>query len=135
MLVESLGTEGYFGLMACAAAMVGNSSSGLIEAPSFGLPVVNIGTRQQGRLRAENVIDVGYRRDEIIQGITEAIAPAFRERLRGLANPYGNGHAAEVIVHRLKDIPLNDRLIQKRFVDAPGESLASPEPIGVAHGT
>ena len=55
--VENLGTEAYFTLMSCAAAMVGNSSSGLIEAPSFGLPVVNIGPRQQGRLRAGNVID------------------------------------------------------------------------------
>ena len=118
LLIENLGTQGYFSLMTYAAAMVGNSSSGLIEAPSLGLPVVNVGTRQQGRVRAENVIDVGCRRDEIIQGITAALAPAFRERLRGLANPYGNGHAAEVIVHRLRDIPLNGHLIQKRFVDA-----------------
>jgi UDP-hydrolysing UDP-N-acetyl-D-glucosamine 2-epimerase len=60
-LVDNLGTTRYFSLMACAAAMVGNSSSGIIEAPSFGLPVVNIGSRQQGRTRGANVIDVGYR--------------------------------------------------------------------------
>ena len=116
-LIDNLGTQGYFSFMACAAAMVGNSSSGIIEAPSFGLPVVNIGTRQQGRIRAENVIDVGYQREEIIKGITEATSPAFRKRLHGLVNPYGDGHATEVIVNRLKETPLDDRLIRKRFVD------------------
>jgi len=115
--VESLGTARYFSLMACAAAMVGNSSSGIIEAPSFGLPVVNIGTRQQGRLRADNVIDVGYRREEIIQGLRRALTPECRARLRGRANPYGDGHAAETIVRTLRDTPLDARLMQKRFHD------------------
>lgn len=118
-LVDHFGTQGYFSLMACAAAMVGNSSSGLVEAPSFGLPVVNIGTRQQGRLRAENVIDVGYGREEIAQGIRRALLPEFRQQLRGLPNPYGDGHAAEIIVRHLKDIPLDARLIRKRFMDIP----------------
>ncbi len=116
-LIDSLGTTGYFSLMTIAAAMVGNSSSGLVEAPSFGLPVVNIGTRQQGRLRAKNVIDVGYTRQEIIGGIKKAIAPEFRTGLKGLANPYGDGTAAERIVKRLKEIPLDNRLIMKRFAD------------------
>jgi len=115
--VENVGIEGYFNLMAHAAVMVGNSSSGLIEAPSFGLPVVNIGTRQQGRLRAANVIDVGYERTEILAGIRQALEPTFRDRLRGLANPYGNGQAARVIVETLKTIPLTEALLRKRFVD------------------
>jgi len=118
-LVDHLGTQGYFSMMACAAAMVGNSSSGIVEAPSFGLPVVNIGTRQQGRLRAENVIDVGYGREEIMQGIRQALRPEFRGRLRACSNPYGDGHAAEIIVHHLTEIPLDARLIHKRFVDVP----------------
>lgn len=118
-LVDNLGTQGYFSLMAHAAAMVGNSSSGLVEAPSFGLPVVNIGNRQRGRLRAANVIDVGYSRDEIVTGIRQALSPQFRESLHDLSNPYGDGRAAEVIVHTLKTVPLDDRLVTKRFHDGP----------------
>jgi UDP-N-acetylglucosamine 2-epimerase (non-hydrolysing)/GDP/UDP-N,N'-diacetylbacillosamine 2-epimerase (hydrolysing) len=115
--VENFGTQNYFGIMQFAAAMVGNSSSGIIEAPSFKLPVVNIGTRQSGRVRAANVVDVGYARDEIVAGVQRAIAPEFRERLRDLANPYGDGHAAEQIVAGLKSAALDDRLIRKTFCD------------------
>jgi UDP-N-acetylglucosamine 2-epimerase (non-hydrolysing)/GDP/UDP-N,N'-diacetylbacillosamine 2-epimerase (hydrolysing) len=97
--------------------MVGNSSSGLIEAPSFGLPVVNVGIRQQGRLRAANVIDVGYPREEIVAGIRRALTPGFRESLRGLVNPYGDGHAAPRIAQVLGSVELGPRLIRKRFVD------------------
>ena len=115
--VDNFGTQNYFGVIQFAAAMVGNSSSGVIEAPSFKLPVVNIGTRQDGRMRAANVIDVGYARDEIVAGVQRAIAPAFREQLCGLANPYGDGHAAERIIARLKSAALDDRLIRKVFCD------------------
>jgi UDP-N-acetylglucosamine 2-epimerase len=108
--------------MACTAAMVGNSSSGIFEAPSFGLPVVNIGTRQQGRLRAENVLDTGYHRDDILHAIQKAVTPVFLAQLRDLRNPYGDGHAAERIVSRLKEVRLDDRLIMKRFVDSPRTS-------------
>jgi UDP-N-acetylglucosamine 2-epimerase (non-hydrolysing)/GDP/UDP-N,N'-diacetylbacillosamine 2-epimerase (hydrolysing) len=116
-LVDSLGTQGYFSLMALAAAMVGNSSSGLLEAPSFRLPVVNIGDRQAGRVRAANVLDVGYSRAEILAGIRRAVEPGFRAGLAGLVNPYGDGHAAGRIVERLKSVALDDRLLVKRFFD------------------
>jgi len=108
-------------MLACAAAMVGNSSSGIVEAPSQGLPVVNIGTRQEGRVRGENVIDVGYPREEIVRGIRQALDPSFRVRLQGASNPYGNGRASSMIVQRLKDVPLDDRLLRKRFFDQPME--------------
>ena len=113
----SLGPDAYFSLMRCSAAMVGNSSSGLIEAASFRLPVVNIGNRQRGRLRAENVIDVGYPGAEIVAGIRRAVSPAFRQSLDGLVNPYGDGHASERIVARLKEIAIDDELLLKRFHD------------------
>ncbi len=115
--VENFGTQNYFSVMQFAVAMVGNSSSGIIEAPSFKLPVVNIGTRQAGRVRAANVMDVGYAREEIVAGVQRGMTPAFRERLRDLANPYGDGHAAERIVAGLKAVALNDRLIRKVFYD------------------
>ena len=132
MLVEALGSPAYFSLMAIAAAMVGNSSSGIIEAPSFGLPVVNIGTRQQGRVRAENVIDVGYCRGEIRAGLAQALTPAFRARLRDCRNPYGDGHAADVIVKRLVEIPLTQDLIAKRFVDLGAGGVLQPLPVECA---
>ncbi len=113
----NLGTQGYFSLMAQSAAVVGNTSSGIIEAPSFKLPVVNIGNRQKGRVKAKNVIDVGYFCDDIMEGIRRAISPEFRQGLQDLNNPYGNGKASEIIIKRLKEIPLNDELIIKRFFD------------------
>lgn len=116
-LVENFGTQGYFSIMSCAAAMVGNSSSGILEAASFKLPVVNIGTRQLGRVRAKNVIDVGYPRGEVLAGIRQALDPAFRESLKDLQNPYGDGNAAERIVTALKTIPLDERLLRKQFFD------------------
>lgn len=118
-MVANLGTQGFFSLMAHAAAMVGNSSSGLIEAPSLGLPVVNIGNRQKGRLRGENVIDVGYHRDEITNAINQAVSPEFRAGLRGMTNPYGDGQAAGRIVNQLKQVSLDRHLITKSFVDSP----------------
>ena len=116
-LAKSLGDRLYLSLLRHAEAMVGNSSSGLIEAPSVGLPVVNIGSRQRGRLRGTNVIDVGYGREDILRGIEAALAPGFRERLLGMPNPYGDGKAAPRIVEVLRTVPLDERLIQKRFLE------------------
>jgi UDP-N-acetylglucosamine 2-epimerase (non-hydrolysing)/GDP/UDP-N,N'-diacetylbacillosamine 2-epimerase (hydrolysing) len=116
-LAKTLGTRAYFSLMAVAAAMVGNSSSGIIEAPSFKLPVVNIGTRQNGRVRAANVIDVGYESAEIRRGLSIALGDEFRSGLRDLVNPYHRGRAAEAIVVMLRSVSLDDRLVMKRFCD------------------
>jgi UDP-N-acetylglucosamine 2-epimerase (non-hydrolysing)/GDP/UDP-N,N'-diacetylbacillosamine 2-epimerase (hydrolysing) len=124
-MVDNLGTQGYFSLMSLAAAMVGNSSSGIIEAPSFNLPVVNIGSRQEGRIKAENVIDVGYDSEAIVKGVKRAIQPEFRQKLKGLHNPYGTGNAAEEIIKRLKEVELDKKMIVKRFYNVnvvlPGE--------------
>jgi len=116
-IVDNFGSKGYFSMMALALAMVGNSSSGIVEAPSFKLPVVNIGTRQEGRMKAINVIDVGYRRDQILEGIRKAVDPEFRKRLTNLENPYRSGQAARKIVSHLKAMTLDERLIKKHFAD------------------
>src|SRR5216683_2928341 len=97
-LVRSLGERLYLSLLSHADVMIGNSSSGLIEAPSFGLPAVNIGARQRGRLRGANVIDVEPARDEILRGIETAQTPAFKALARAGANPYGDGRAVPRIV-------------------------------------
>jgi UDP-hydrolysing UDP-N-acetyl-D-glucosamine 2-epimerase len=117
-LAVSLGTRAYFSMMKIAAAMVGNSSSGIIEAASFQLPVVNIGNRQRGRIRAANVIDVGFSSSEVLSGIKRAIDPAFRAGLATLQNPYGDGNAAEKIVKALASVEINQKLLMKRFQDA-----------------
>lgn len=117
--VESLGTQGYFGLMAHASAMVGNSSSGIVEAASFGLPVVNVGERQLGRVRATNVIDARCEAGALASAIDRALDPVFRASLQGLPNPYGDGHAAERIVSRLKQVDFGSALLLKRFADMP----------------
>jgi len=119
--VDNLGTDGYFNLMGQAAAMVGNSSSGLIEAPSFGLPVVNVGIRQDGRTRAANVIDTGTDTAEIEAAIQRALSPAFRDGLKDMKNPYGDGNASNVIARHLKTMPLTEELVIKRFVDRPAQ--------------
>jgi UDP-hydrolysing UDP-N-acetyl-D-glucosamine 2-epimerase len=125
--VDNLGTEGYFSMMALATAMVGNSSSGIIEASSFELPVVNIGTRQQGRVRGANVIDVGYEREDILQALQCALNPQFRTSLHGIQNPYGSGVASERIVETLRRVRLDNKLIVKRFYDVRGISLGSAD--------
>ncbi len=118
--VDNLGSQAYFSAMRTAKAMVGNSSSGIIEAPSFELPVVNVGARQAGRLRGTNVVDVGDDTDPraIAAGIARALDPAFRNAIRGAANPYRHGNAARTIVEKLAAIPLDAALLNKRFHDA-----------------
>jgi len=116
-LIKNAGARLYFDLLACASAMVGNSSSGIAEAPSFELPAVNIGTRQAGFERAANVLDVGYGAEEIVSAIRRATTPEFRAGLEGLRNPYGEGRSSERIVGELRSMPLDDRLLRKKFVD------------------
>jgi len=113
-LVASLGLRAYATALRHCRAMVGNSSSGLIEAPSFELPVVNLGRRQEGRIRAENVIDCSS--EQIREALQRALSPAFREGLRGLVNPYGDGRAAERIRAVLLDVEPST-LLRKRFTD------------------
>lgn len=115
----SLGQLRYFSLMKHAAVMVGNSSSGIIEAPSFKLPVVNIGDRQLGRARAKNVIDVPEDVAAIKIAIARALSPEFKESLVDLVNPYGDGQASEQIVQIFKKYPLDKGLMRKRFYDLP----------------
>lgn len=115
--VSSLGSRAYHSLLRHAAAVVGNSSSGIVEAASFRAPVVNVGNRQDGRLRPGNVIDVDDDRDAIAAAIQRALSPDFRASLAELTNPYGDGHAAEAIVATLRQVELGPRLLTKRFHD------------------
>src|SRR5581483_7779861 len=115
-LVPSLGAETYYALLRASIAMVGNSSSGLIEAPTFRLPVVNVGARQEGRLRAANVIDAAADEEAVLDAIRRAVTSEFRQGLRGLTNPYGDCHASDRILATLKQHPADGMLLRKRFV-------------------
>jgi UDP-hydrolysing UDP-N-acetyl-D-glucosamine 2-epimerase len=115
--VENLGTEGYLSAMSLAAAMVGNSSSGIVEAAPFKLPVVNIGTRQKGRALSANIISSDYGRADIVKAIQRATSESFRGELADLVSPYGDGHAAERIIKVLKETELDHRLLTKSFQD------------------
>jgi UDP-hydrolysing UDP-N-acetyl-D-glucosamine 2-epimerase len=117
-LHRALGTRLYFNAMRHAAAMLGNSSSGLIEAPSFGLPAVNIGPRQAGRLRAANVVDCAGDQAAIEKALARALDPAFRAGLAGAANPYGDGKAGARIAAVLASVDLGPALLVKRFHEA-----------------
>ena len=103
----------YWSLLSHADALVGNSSSGIMEAASLELPVVNVGMRQQGRERAANVIDAPAESQAIRHAIELAIAPDFRDSLRGMTNPYGNGTAAETIMRVLAQVRLDGLLIKQ----------------------
>lgn len=119
ILKESLGSKGYLGLMRIASVVVGNSSSGIIEAPSFHVPTVNIGDRQKGRIRADSIIDVPCEEREIVRGIKKALEDRdFRQRLKGVVNPYdpyGDGNVSGRIVKVLEEIPINRKLLEKRL--------------------
>lgn len=93
--VPNLGLFRYVAALHHASAMVGNSSSGIIEAATAGLPVVNIGARQSGRDRAENVLDCAFDAAEIGRAIDKAVEPGFVAQSRKVVNPYGNGTFAE----------------------------------------
>jgi len=112
---KSIPRRDYLGLMRIAGAVVGNSSSGSIEAPSFALPAINVGPRQMGRERADNVIDVGYNRDEIKSAISKALYDEeFRAKLKTSRNPYGDGNAGRRIAEILGKIEINESLLSKR---------------------
>ncbi len=109
-----LNHDTYLSLMKIASCLVGNSSSGIIEAPSFSLPAVNIGTRQTNRVRTANIIDVSYDKEEIKASITKAITDQhFRHSLERVKNPYGDGHTAEKVVKVIEDLPHTSRLLAK----------------------
>ena len=114
-IYPNVSREDYVGLMNIADVIVGNSSSGIIEAPTFKLPAVNIGNRQKGRLQSTNVINVGYETVAIKKAITKALSKGFKAKVVKCKNPYGDGKSAKRIVDILESVPINDKLLIKRI--------------------
>lgn len=112
---KNLPHDDYLGLLKIASVLVGNSSSGIIEAPSFHLPVVNIGTRQEGRERAGNVIETGYIESEIAAALKKAMFDKnFLKSVRNCKNPYGKGDSSKKIVDLLRRTDFSGTGCQKR---------------------
>lgn len=114
--VTSLGQLGYLSLLHHADCAIGNSSSGIMEAPSIGTPTVNIGDRQRGRLRAPSVIDCTETTSAIVAAIQRALEPHFQKVAERRESPFGDGQAASRMVQILRSYPL-DNLLMKRFFD------------------
>jgi UDP-N-acetylglucosamine 2-epimerase (non-hydrolysing)/GDP/UDP-N,N'-diacetylbacillosamine 2-epimerase (hydrolysing) len=104
----------YWSLLRSVDFLVGNSSSGIMEAASFALPAVNVGIRQRGRERARNILDCDADAGLIRDCIAVAATEDFRRSLRGMENPYGDGHASERIVSVLASVPLGEDLLIKK---------------------
>ena len=116
-LFENLGSEHYYPAMSEAEFMIGNSSSGIWEAPSFGLPVINLGTRQQDRLRGKNVIDVDLDLVAVKRALEQVDDLKSSDALRQKQNPYAKENTLALILEALKaDIP-RERLLAKVFID------------------
>ena len=122
---KSFDRDIFYGLMAHASFMIGNSSSGLWEAPSFKLPAINVGKRQDGRVRGANVIDVsGLSDSEVNDAVAKAKSPKFRASLQGMTNPYGDGRASAKTLETLKAVPLGEELMLKKFHEIMFDPLA-----------
>lgn len=113
---KNLPHEDYLALMKSSDLMIGNSSSGIIESPSFKIPVINIGKRQSGRSRSGNIIDVEPAKEKILLSIDFALNDKeFQKSIQSCKNKFGDGKTSEKIVKILKDIKLNEKLIHKQI--------------------
>lgn len=115
---SSLGVVRYLSLMKYSEFVLGNSSSGIIETPSFKVPTVNIGDRQRGRLQSESIINCGDDKDSICGAIDIALSPKFRTVCDKVISPYGDGHAAEQIAKKIVEVVSSDTIdLKKKFYD------------------
>lgn len=109
--VETLSIADYVNLLKRSSGLIGNSSSGIHETATFNIPTINIGTRQQGRLRSNNIIDVDYNKNEILKAILESKKLIGKE----FKKIYGDGDSSEKIVDLLKTIEIGNKIIQKQI--------------------
>ena len=117
-VIASLGMRRYLSALKYALCVLGNSSSGLIEAPSFGIPTINIGDRQRGRLQAESVINCRPEKADILRALDQACSPDFRAVAAKAVNPYGDGNTSRRIHQIIKRTLLSGQIdLKKRFYD------------------
>ena len=116
-LVKNLGIQRYLSVMKLCGAVIGNSSSALVEAPYLKVPVVNIGNRQKGRLMADNIINCDNKSESIVSAINKALSPEFREYVKyETKSLYGEGETSKEIIKVLKQLEVNERLMKKKLI-------------------
>jgi UDP-N-acetylglucosamine 2-epimerase len=114
--VSTLPLKDYVNLLRYSNFLIGNSSSGIHESATFGVPTINVGSRQNRRLRSDNVIDVDYDKNEIKAAIERCLtSKRFIEKCRTSINLYGDGKSSKKIIDLLKQIDISDRIIQKEI--------------------
>lgn len=116
MAIPSLGLQRYLSALKCVSAVVGNSSSGIIEVPSFGIPTLDIGNRQKGRIAAESVVHCGNDFRSIIEGMQQVLSDVFRKQVKHVLNPYEKRDTTKNIYKIISTYPL-ENLRQKKFYD------------------
>lgn len=114
----SLGVVRYLSLMKSAEFVLGNSSSGIIETPAFGIPTINIGDRQRGRLQSESIINCSTDSESIEAAIQKAMDSEFKKNCKSVISPYGDGHAAEHIASKIVEVVSKGKIdLKKKFYD------------------
>ena len=114
----SLGIRRYLSLMKYAEFVIGNSSSGIIETPSFHIPTVNIGDRQRGRLQSKSIINCGTTKEEIVKAINKALSEEHKELCKNVVSLYGDGHSAKRIADKMFEVVAKDNIdLKKKFYD------------------
>jgi GDP/UDP-N,N'-diacetylbacillosamine 2-epimerase (hydrolysing) len=119
---DTLGQLNYLSALKHVDMVIGNSSSGLIEAPSFRIPTINIGDRQKGRIQAQTVISCDAMNESITKAIRKGFSKEFRESIKDTINPYGDGRTSQRIKNKLKTVEIDSddpthNLIRKEFYD------------------
>lgn len=115
-IFKNLPHEDYLSFMKSVDVMIGNSSSGIVEAPTLKTPVINIGDRQQGRERSKNILDVKPTKDNIIKSVHYVlINKEFQRRVKNCVNVFGEGNASKKIINILKNLEIDDKLLTKRI--------------------
>jgi GDP/UDP-N,N'-diacetylbacillosamine 2-epimerase (hydrolysing) len=115
-LYENLGVRRYLSVLRLCGAVIGNSSSAIVEAPLLKIPVVNIGNRQKGRLMAGNIIQSDYSSEEIVKAINLAMSDEFAQRARRIKSLYGEGNTSNEIVNIIKKIDIDEKLVKKKLI-------------------
>lgn len=117
-LVDSLGAKRYLSAVSHSEFVIGNSSSGIVEVPSFKIPTINIGDRQLGRIQAESIINCEPQENRIFEAIKKAMSKEFKDRLDNIKNPYGDGNISVKILDIIKDFFTNEKIVlKKKFYD------------------
>lgn len=116
MIIPSLGQKRYFSVLKYVKAIIGNSSSGIVEVPSFGIPTLDIGERQKGRIAAKSVIHCGYSVEEIKEGLEKIVNLSNSSNLSNIQNPYYKKGTCKAILNIIKTYPL-ENIVQKKFFD------------------